>query len=158
MKKGDSVMNRQIARHLLWVLAAAAALAAVVTGIAYATNPTASRPGPPAAYAEINADGTLFVDDSGSDAGLPRAKNIAQANVSHPATGTYCFSGLSFDPRSAVVSGANGGGQLFTLATVQINPPGQLVDCGPNDTVRVRTVDIRIQALSDERFLIWFED
>jgi hypothetical protein len=57
-----------------------------------------------------------------------------------------------------VVSGANGGSHNFTLVTVEINPPGQLFDCGPNDTVRVRTVDIRTQALTDEVFFIWFED
>jgi hypothetical protein len=140
------------------MIAALAVLAAVAAGIAYAANPSASRPGPPVAYAEINADGTLFVDGSGADQGLPRVRNLSQANVSHPATGVYCFSGLNFDPRSAVVSGTNGGGQNFTLATVEINPPGQLIDCGSNDTVRVRTLDIRTQALTDERFFIWFED
>lgn len=145
-------------RALPWMIAAAAVLAAVASGIAYAANPTASRPGPPVAYAEINADGTFLVDDSGVDAGQPRARGIAQANVSHPSTGVYCFSGLNFDPRSAVVSGANGGGQNFTLATVEINPPGQLIGCGLNDTVRVRTVDIRTQALNDEGFFVWFED
>jgi hypothetical protein len=152
-------MSQRIRRRALpWMIAAVAALAAVAAGIAYASNPSVSRPGPPAAYAEINADGTLLVDDSGADAGLPRVRNISQANVSHPTAGVYCFSGLNFDPRSAVVSGANGGGQNFTLATVEINPPGQLLGCGPNDTVRVRTVDIRTQALSDEGFFIWFED
>lgn len=139
---------------LAGLIGAAAAIAAVVTGVAYAANPTASRPGPPAAYAEILADGTVFVDDSGPDAGLPRARNITQAGISHPTTGVYCFSSLSFDPRSAVVSGA----QPFTLATVEINPPGQLIDCGPNDIVRVRTIDIRTQSLADERFFIFFED
>lgn len=121
-------------------------------------NPTESRPGPPAAYAEIHGDGTLVVEDTGPDVNLPRARNITQANISHPATGVYCFSGLSFDPRNAVVSGSNGGGQNFTLATVEINPPGLLVGCGPNDTVRVRTIDVRTQVLTDVSFFIWFED
>lgn len=152
-------MSQKIRRRgLPWMIATLAVLAATAAGIAYASNPTVSRPGPPVAYAEINADGTLLIDDSGLDAGLPRARNIAQANVSHPSTGVYCFSGLNFDPRNAVVSGANGGGQNFTLATVELNPPGQLIGCGPNDTVRVRTVDIRTQALTDESFFIWFED
>jgi hypothetical protein len=57
-----------------------------------------------------------------------------------------------------VVSGANGAGQNFTLVTAEVNPPGQLIDCGPNDTVRVRTVDIRTQTLTDKSFFIWFED
>jgi hypothetical protein len=152
-------MSRRVTRRSLpWVIVVLAALTAVVTGIAYATNPTKSRPGPPVAYAEINADGSFVVDDSGPDAGLPRVRNIEQANVSHPATGVYCFADLRFDPRSAVVSGANGGGQNFTLVTADINPPGQLLDCGSNDTVRVRTVDVRTLALSDKRFFIWFED
>src|SRR5262249_26383736 len=143
-----------IRRHaVLLLLVAGAVLAAVAAGVAYAANPTASRPGPPAAYAEILADGTIFVDDSGRDEGLPRARNIAPANVSHPSTGTYCFSGLDFDARSAVVSGA----QPFTLATVEVNPPGELIDCGPSDTVRFRTIDVRTQVLTDERFHIWLE-
>jgi hypothetical protein len=149
-------MRKQIRRRgLPWMIGAVAVLTAAAAGIAYADNPTASRPGPPVAYAEVNADAALFVDDSGVDAGLPRARNLVQANVSHPETGVYCFSGLSFDPRNAVVSGA---ASAFTLATVEINPSGQLIDCGPNDTVRVRTVDIRTQALTDERFFIWFEN
>ena len=152
-------MNQRIRRPALpWIVAAVAALAAAAAGLAYAASPTNSRPGPPVAYAEIQADGTFLVDDSGPDAGQPRVRNIAQANVSHPSTGVYCFSGLNFDPRSAVVSGANGGAHNFTLVTVEVNPPGQLIDCGPNDTVRVRTVDIRTQALTDEVFFIWFED
>jgi hypothetical protein len=139
-------------------MAVSAVVVAVAAGVVYAANPIASRPGPPAAYAEINAGGTLVVDDSGADAMLPRARNILAADVSHPATGVYCFSNLGFDPRNVVISGANGGSQNYTLATVEINPPGQLGDCGPDDTVRVRTIDIRTQALSDERFFIWFED
>jgi hypothetical protein len=38
------------------------------------------------------------------------SRNVTQANVSHADTGSYCFSGLSFTPRNAVVTiGANGG-------------------------------------------------
>jgi hypothetical protein len=154
MHVSNHLLGRTRRYALPWLVATVAVLAAVAAGVAYATNPTTSRPGPPAAYAEINADGTLFVDDSGPDAGLPRVRNITQAEVSHPSTGIYCFSGLSFDPRNAVVSGA----QPFTLATVEVNPPAQLIDCGPTDTVRVRTIDIRTQTFTDERFFIWFED
>jgi hypothetical protein len=157
--EGGSVMSQRIRRLVLpCSIAVVAVVAGVGAGIAYASNPTQSRPGPPVAYAEIDADGSFAVDDDGPDAGSARVRNIEPANVSHPATGTYCFGGLNFDPRSALVSGANGGGQLFTLATVQINPPGELIGCGPTDTVRVRTIDNRTQALTDERFVIWFED
>ena len=41
------------------------------------------------AYARVLANGTVDAAQS---------KGIVQANVSHPATGFYCFSGLSFTP------------------------------------------------------------
>ena len=47
------------------------------------------------AYARVLANGTVDAAQS---------KGIVQANVSHPATGFYCFSGLSFTPHNAVVS------------------------------------------------------
>lgn len=56
---------------------------------------TAGADGTAIAYARILGNGT--VDASAS-------KGIASANVSHPATGFYCLSGLSFTPHSAVAS------------------------------------------------------
>jgi hypothetical protein len=47
------------------------------------------------AYARIIGNGTV-------DATL--SKGIVQANVSHPATGFYCISGLAFTPHNAVAS------------------------------------------------------
>jgi hypothetical protein len=47
------------------------------------------------AYARVLDDGTV---DSA------QSKGIVSANVSHPGTGIYCFSGLSFTPHNAVGS------------------------------------------------------
>jgi hypothetical protein len=64
-------------------------------------------PGEATAFARVGADGTL-------DAGTPsQNKGIVQANVQHNAgtatatstgVGVYCFGGLGFAPRSAVVT------------------------------------------------------
>jgi hypothetical protein len=139
----------------------AAIVAATVSGVALArTPPGATLPvqGGPAAYAEINADGTIYEDDDGPFAGKPRARGIQQRGVSHPLMGVYCLAGLSFLPRSVVASGANGGGANFTLATADVNTPGELIDCGSEDVVRIRTVDIRTGQLADLRFFVWLED
>jgi hypothetical protein len=134
------------------------AVVVIVAGAAAAMSGRSTGTPGPAGYAEINADGTIYVDDSGQYRGVPRAENIRQGNITHPSPGVYCLGRLSFDPRSAVVAGANGGDANFTLATVDINAPGQLIGCGPKDTVRIRTIDVRTTALTDERFFVWLDD
>lgn len=144
------VFGRALGAGLMVVVVFAGAAAAM-------SSRSRGAPGP-AGYAEINADGTIYVDDSGPYRGVPRAMNITKPNIAHPSTGVYCLGRLSFDPRSAVVAGANGGDANFTLATVDINAPGQLIGCGPKDTVRIRTLDVRTAALTDERFFVWLDD
>jgi hypothetical protein len=47
------------------------------------------------AFARIEENGTVD---------LTKSKGLTSANVTHPATGLYCFSGLSFTPKNAVAS------------------------------------------------------
>ncbi len=47
------------------------------------------------AYAHVNADGTVDAANS---------KNVANANIAHPAVGVYCFSGLSFTVHSVITT------------------------------------------------------
>jgi Collagen triple helix repeat (20 copies) len=116
-------------------------------------------PGEALAFAGVHANGTLF-----TPANL--AKNITAANISHPATGVYCFHGLPFTPRSAMATGANGFGTNFIVATVEINGRDGGVftgECLSTDQARVRTVVVPSggayspSVLADSTFYVWFD-
>lgn len=97
-----------------------------------------------------------------------QTKNVADANIKHPASGVYCFA-LPFTPKSAIVDGSNLMGANDTVATVYVrragDPPPD--DCAGSDNVRVRTLDLDgnpstvssmySPALRDHDFFIWFE-
>jgi len=97
-----------------------------------------------------------------------QTKNVVDANISHPASGVYCFA-LPFTPKSAIVDGSNLMAANDTLATVYVRRTGDGPpdDCGANDNVRVRTLDLDgnpntvsamySPALRDHDFFIWFE-
>jgi hypothetical protein len=76
------------------------------------------------AYARVIDDGT--VDTT-------QARGIVSANVSHPATGTYCFSGLSFTPHNAVASAQHTG----TTIGVFINNGNPYASCPGTSQVSV---------------------
>jgi hypothetical protein len=114
-------------------------------------------PGEAVAFAGVHGDGTLFTPAS-------LAKNITAGNISHPATGVYCFHNLPFTPRSAVASGANGFGANVTLATVELggrDGNAFSADCTATDQARVRTASVpgggTASALADLAFYVWFE-
>ena len=103
------------------------------------------------AYAAVNSDGTVGV----------RSKGITTANISHTATtGEYCFGGLSFTPKSIIVSGDNTSGADATLATGMVPGDGVVAGTCPAGftQARVRTVVSNTAALTDRRFVVWFED
>ena len=87
-------------------------------------------PGTAVAYARINADGT--VDDANS-------KNIADANVTKPGTGTYCFVGLTFAVHAVSVAPDSYGPTDGVLVNPTFHgaPPYGL--CGSNPRVRTTT-------------------
>jgi hypothetical protein len=111
------------------------------------------------AFAAIGAGGTTIASQT---------KNVADANITHPKSGVYCFA-LPFTPKNAVVNGSNLGGANDTLPTVYVRRTGEQPpdDCGANDNVRVRTLDLDgnpitvsamySPALQDHDFFIWFE-
>jgi hypothetical protein len=141
-----------VKKALLFVVLAAG-IAATAVGIAYATSPKElSRPGPPAAYAYVSGDGTIII---GGD-GVPHARNVSNADISHPSTGVYCFSGLNFQPRAVVGTGTHE--TTLVSAQVVVPPFDSLTDCPAGATVRVRTTDSTSGALMDARFFIWMED
>jgi hypothetical protein len=47
------------------------------------------------AYAHVMADGTLDATSS---------RNLSASNITHPAPGIFCFSGLGFSPHNAIVT------------------------------------------------------
>jgi hypothetical protein len=133
------------------------------------TSGTNGEPGSAAAYARLGADGVL---DAGSP---PQNKNITQSMVQHnPGTnstgppvltgdGVYCFGGLPFTPRNAVVTAGNadtfGSGSFDRFATVAVARGQNLARCDANhQQVRVVMVDSNTSALAEHPFYIWFED
>jgi hypothetical protein len=116
------------------------------------------EPGTAVGYASVGRFGAVNPDQS---------KNVGQANVTHPAEGLYCFGGLSFTPKSVVVTPSSGidaaGNPTFidTIATASVSIPGVTFPfgCAETDVVRVRTVAAASPGtLTDRGFMIWFED
>jgi hypothetical protein len=106
----------------------------------------------PAAYAYVTGDGTIVI---GGD-GVPSARNVTDADISHPSTGVYCFTGLNFQPRAIVGTGTH----ETTLVSGQIvvPPTDTLLGCPDGATVRIRTTDSTSGALIDARFFVLMED
>ena len=88
----------------------------------------AGAPGSAVAYARVNADGT--VDEANS-------KNVADANVTHPDAGVYCFVGLAFAVHAVSVASDDygPGDPVLVNPTFHGAPPYDL--CGNNPRVRV---------------------
>jgi hypothetical protein len=102
------------------------------------------------AYANVLGDGTLDSE---------QIKNISAGNVTRTSAGVYCFSPLSFNPKSVIVSGDNAFGVNDTLATVRrVSSGSVLTGCASTDIVRVTTIRTSDNTLQDRRFYIWFED
>jgi hypothetical protein len=96
------------------------------------------------AYAHVNADGTVEAAAS---------MNLADANVTHPATGVYCFTGLSFTVHSFVASPDAFG----PVDGILVNPSTGTAGCA-SGVVRVRTTTAAAPTtLSDHPFYIFFE-
>jgi hypothetical protein len=82
------------------------------------TNGMDGAPGTAIAYAHVLQDGTLDAANS---------KNVTQANVTLDSTSAYCFSGLTFQFKSAIANPDYGdptsGGQEGLEATVALGDP-----------------------------------
>jgi hypothetical protein len=104
-----------------------------------------------AAYAEVNADGTVVPGSTGGWSGVTVARNAA---------GNYCIGGLGFTPRSVVASG-RGDASEFTIVTTALARAGlPLSDCPVSAQVRVRTVQVTTAPFlqADRPFHVWVED
>jgi hypothetical protein len=103
-------------------------------------------PGSAVAYARINADGT--VDEANS-------KNVADANVTHPEAGVYCFVGLPFAVHAVSVAPDDYGPGEAVLVNPTFHGAPPYDGCGNNPRVRVTTA-ADPSGLSDHPFYITF--
>jgi hypothetical protein len=144
-----------------------------VTDDSLTDSDLATGAGAPTAYARIDSTGTLI-------GGADQNKGIVQTMVQHTAggsaaevagTGVYCFGGLGFDPKSAVVSTDNTdamptpgtlvGGSLNVIPTVAIFKGEDLGYCNAtHGQVRVgmeQVNDTAAPTLANHGFIIQFQ-
>ena len=121
--------------------------------------------GTAAAFARVGANGLL---DDGSP---PQNENVVQSDVQHEAAGDathtgpgiYCFGGLPFAPRSAMVTADSAGAQSSTnfIASVSVQRGNNLNSCdADHQQARVSMLQVNNTAaptLADHGFYIWFE-
>ena len=120
----------------------------------------------PRAFARVGSTGIL-------DAGAPpQNKNIVQANVQHDAVagatttgpGVYCFGGLPFTPRTAVVTADSAGAINTTnqIASVAVQRGNNLGNCDAgHQQARVSMLQVdqtNAPTLTNHGFYIWFTE
>jgi hypothetical protein len=116
--------------------------------------------GSAAAFARVGPTGTL-------DAGTPsQNKNVVQANVQHDGTtgvGVYCFGGLPFTARSAIVTVDSAGAIAASnqIASVAVQRGLNLGNCDAgHQQARVSLTQVdqtNAPTLVNHGFYIWFE-
>jgi hypothetical protein len=130
------------------------------------TNGTDGAQGPAgiaAAYARVAADGTLL--PTTDPANFPNGtKDIDASVITNPAAGTYCFTGMTFKPASALVSldnaGASTAGANNFSISAAIERGSNLGGCPTGANARVVTTqwsDTVAPANVNHGFIIWFE-
>ena len=123
--------------------------------------------GTAAAFARVGSGGVL-------DNGTPvQNKNVVQANVQHDGgaatatttgPGVYCFGGLPFTPRSAVVTADSAGavGTTNMIASVSVQRGANLNQCNAgHQQARVSILAVNettAPTLTNHGFYIWFEE
>jgi len=121
------------------------------TGPAGAQGPKGDTgaPGSALAYAHVVVKGgTATVDPT-------RSSNVVQANVSHPATGVFCFSGMPFTPHNAVASIDAAASIEPLIASVGL-PPDEavLAACGSPVQAVVATLNLNKKSNEDVSFYV----
>ena len=111
-----------------------------------AENATNADVGAPRAYAGIAANGALLP-------GYP-AKGIANAQVTNPDTGAYCFD-LPFAPVTAAAN-AEAEGDEDGILTIQL-VPGNFPDCPATAKAEVRNFDASEGVDQNDSFQVQFD-
>ena len=118
----------------------------------------------PDAYARVTAAGALLPN---TNPALPAtSKNIVAENVTHPATGVYCFVNLPFRPATAMIALDNATAPFNTAAessyaaTIATERGSNLNGCPAGADARVQTTkwtEAAAPAFTDHPFVVWFE-
>jgi hypothetical protein len=120
----------------------------------------------PDVIARVESDGTLLPRaPADNPAFQEQSKGIEQANVTHPALGTYCIAGLPKQPRSAVVTSDNAGASTAVanavVVSVAVERGNNLNGCpaGANARVIATNVEPSLGAAAnvDKAFILWME-
>jgi hypothetical protein len=118
-----------------------------------------------AAYASVQANGTLLPLVPPDTTNFPsQQKGVADANIAHPAPGVYCFSGLAFQPSSAMVASNNAGASTAAannvVVSVAVERGNGLGGCAAGTQARVvatQWTEAVAPANADKGFIVWFE-
>jgi len=114
-----------------------------------------------AAYARVQPDGTLLPTIGTT---LPNGtKDVDQSMITNPAAGVYCFTGMTFNPASALVALDNAGASTAAANNFSISVAvehGNTLGSCPSGNARVVTTqwsDTVAPANTNHGFIIWFE-
>lgn len=128
------------------------------------TNGTDGAQGPAgtaAAYARVQADGTLLPSLNDFPSGT---KNVDQAMITNPNPGVYCITGMAFRPTSGLVALDNAGASAATqnnfVASVAVERGNTLGGCPADANARIVTTqwsDTVAPANVNHGFIVWFE-
>jgi hypothetical protein len=98
----------------------------------------------------------LLVTAGGVTVDATRSKNVAQANVTHPAAGVVCFSGLSFAPHNiAGVMDATTTGNIIDNASLAPDAPVIIV-CGATGQAAIQITNPSTGANTDHDVYVTF--
>jgi hypothetical protein len=119
------------------------------TGAQGATG-AAGAPGSAIGYAH------LLVSAGGVTLDATRSKNVAQVNVTHPATGVVCFSGMSFVPHNvAGVMDATTSGNIIVNAALAPDAPVTIV-CGATGQAAIQITNPNTGTNTDHDVYVTF--
>lgn len=145
--KKNAVITKKIKNHAVTASKINPAGLTVPNATHASTASTAGIGFSPVAYAHINADGTVDASQS---------RGVSNANVDLEFTSTYCFRGLSFPFKTAMVSGENqAGGSSANDGFASVRIPSSI--CSPGAQVQVFTTQTSPSlAFAPLSFYIWF--
>jgi hypothetical protein len=110
----------------------------------------AGAPGTAIGYAH------LLVSAGGVTLDATRSKNVTQANVTHPATGVVCFSGLTFTPRNiAGVMDATTTGNIIVNVSLAPDAPVTSV-CGATGQAAIQITNPTTGTNTDHDIYVTF--
>jgi hypothetical protein len=163
----NSVGSKQIKKEAVTPSKLSKASKAALTGPSGAVGATGpqgkeGKEGSPGEQGEEGAPGTALAYATilnGQVSEFSGSFNLTNANVTNPATGIYCLSGLPAGTNAVIAGSANlgtGENDIIVSASYDTRTPPSLDGC-PGAEARVRTFDVSAAALANATFNVWFE-